>query len=305
MSIQRIEHIVGFVAVAEAGSLTAAARRLGLSKSVVSRRLSDLEDSLGVRLVNRSTRRLGLTEAGLQFHERCRRILAELDAAAEEAAAGTADLAGTLRVAAPMSFGTQHLAPAVVAFLVAHPRVDITLDLDDRQHDLVQEGIDVAVRIGRLADSALVARRLTSMRLITCASPAYLESAGRPDHPRDLAGHRCVVYSNVAAGAEWQFQIDGAPRSVRVGGPLRVNNGELLMCAARAGLGIARVPSFLAAPLLRTGELVPLLEAYQLAPIGVHAVYPGHRHLASKTRAFIDFLAQRFADPPPWDDGGS
>lgn len=291
-----------FAAVVEAGGFTAAARALGLSKSAVSKQVARLEARLGARLLQRTTRRLSLTEAGTVFHDGCQRVLAE--AATAEAAVThlSGSVRGLLRVNAPMSFGTRHLAPLLAAFMVGHPELEVELGLNDRRVDLVEEGYDVGVRIGTLADSSLVARRLAPVRRAICASPAYLERHGRPAAPEDLARHRCLIYSYLESPRVWRFHGPGGARRVGVSGPLESNTGEVLAEAAAAGLGIVRIPSFIACDLLSAGRLVEILTEWpENRTSALHAVYPARRHLAPKVRAFVDFLAARIGDPPPWE----
>ena len=292
-----------FARVVDARSFTAAAAALGLSKSAVSKQVARLEDRLGARLLNRTTRRLSLTEVGAAFYERCARILAEVEDA--ELAVGRLQDAprGTLRINAPMSFGQLHLAPAVADFLNGHPGLAIDLTLNDRIVDLVEEGYDVAIRISRLADSSLIARRLVPSRRVVCGSPAYFERHGVPRHPADLRRHNCLLYSYLPTAEEWQFIGPDGPAAVRVSGTLRANNGDALEAAMLAGLGVALQPTFIAGRDLQAGRLVAVMPDYVDDSASVYAVYPHSRHLSAKVRAFIDFLAARFCPAPPWDAG--
>lgn len=292
-----------FARVVDARSFTAAAAALGLSKSAVSKQVARLEDRLGARLLNRTTRRLSLTEVGAAFYERCARILAEVEDA--ELAVGRLQDAprGTLRINAPMSFGQLHLAPAVADFLNGHPGLAVDLTLNDRIVDLVEEGYDVAIRISRLADSSLIARRLVPSRRVVCGSPAYFERHGVPRHPADLRRHNCLLYSYLPTAEEWQFIGPDGPAAVRVSGTLRANNGDALEAAMLAGLGVALQPTFIAGRDLQAGRLVAVMPDYVDESASVYAVYPHSRHLSAKVRAFIDFLAARFCPAPPWDAG--
>ncbi|WP_029006982.1 LysR family transcriptional regulator [Azospirillum halopraeferens] len=301
--MDRLDDMHAFIKVVEARSFTAAADKLGLSKSVVSRRIADLEYRLGARLLNRTTRRLSLTEVGQAFYERCIRILADLEEAERAASDLHATPRGRLKINAPLSFGLLHLAPAIAQFLDAHPAIEIEIDLNDRFVDLIDEGYDVAVRIGRLRDSSLIARRLAPNHRVVCASPAYLEAYGTPATPDDLAGHACLIYTNTPTAEQWQFRHDGETRSVRVSGVLRANNGDMLHAAAVAGRGIAALPTFLCGDSLRAGRLRCLFDDCYFSESGVYAVYPQNRHLSPKVRAFVDFLAARFGPSPYWDDG--
>ncbi|NYZ15044.1 LysR family transcriptional regulator [Azospirillum sp. RWY-5-1] len=299
--MDRLDDMLAFIKVVDAKSFTAAADRLGLSKSVVSRRITELENRLGARLLNRTTRRLSLTEVGQAFYERCTRIIADL----EEAEMAVADLhaapRGRLKVNAPVSFGLLHLAPAIAGFLERNPAIEIDIDLNDRYVDLVDEGYDVAVRIGRLRDSTLIARRLAPANRVVCASPGYLARNGSPVTPEDLMRHNCLLYTNVPAAEQWSFQVDGETRTVRVSGNLRTSNGDLLRAAAIAGVGITVLPTFLIGDALQSGAVRCLLPEYYGGGSTVYAVYPQNRHLSPKVRAFVDFLAGRFGPEPYWD----
>ncbi|HYD64068.1 LysR family transcriptional regulator [Azospirillum sp.] len=300
--MDRLDDMLAFIKVVDTRSFTAAADRLNLSKSVVSRRISELENRLGARLLNRTTRKLSLTEVGQAFYERCTRILADL----EEAERAVTDLhaapRGRLKVNAPLSFGLLHLAPAIAAFMERYPDIEIDIDLNDRYVDLIDEGYDVAVRIGRLRDSSLIARRLAPNRRVVCASPAYLERHGTPQVPEDLANHHCLLYTNVPLAEQWQFRVNGETRTVRVSGTLFANNGDILLSAAVAGRGIIVSPTFLAGPALAAGQLRCLLFDCMVTESAVYAVYPQNRHLSPKVRAFVDFLASRFGPEPYWDE---
>jgi DNA-binding transcriptional LysR family regulator len=290
------------VAVAECGSFSKAAERLHSSKSVVSRQVGALETALGARLLHRTTRALTLTEAGRSYLERAIRILADL--AEANASIGQLQTAprGRLRVNAPMSFGFLHLAPALPEFLTRYPDVAVELTMNDRFVDLVDEGFDVAVRIGKLDDSSLVARRLAPMRRAVCAAPAYLQKRGTPMSPDDLKAHECLCYTNLGLSQEWRFvRPDGRPWPVEVHGRLHANNGDALRAAALRGFGLAVLPSFLVGGDVRSGALVSLLEPFMPQDSAVYAVYPHARHLSPKVRAFVDFVAERFGPDPYWD----
>jgi DNA-binding transcriptional LysR family regulator len=291
-----------FVRVAEAGSFSEAARRLGWSKSVVSRQVSALETRLGARLFQRTTRSLALTEVGEAYFERCSRILADIDEADTSVSSLQAAPRGRLRISAPVSFAVRHLAPLLPLFLDAYPQVDIDLALNDRMVNLVEEGFDLAVRIGKLEDSSLISRQLAVSRRVLCASPDYLRRMGVPKTPDDLAGHCCLSYSNLNPSDEWQFvTADGRRWPVTVHGRMRVNNGDVLREAALAGVGLTIAPSFLCGCDLQAGRLVSLLADYIRQDGAIHAVYPHARHLSPKVRAFIDFLVEQFGPRPYWD----
>ncbi|EPY01702.1 LysR family transcriptional regulator [Magnetospirillum fulvum] len=298
--MDRLAAMTAFARVAETGSFSEAARRLRSSKSVVSRQIAALESELGVRLLHRSTRALTLTEAGRSYFDQLVRILADIDEANLSVSHLQAAPRGRLRVNAPMSFGIRHLAPAIPDFLARCPEVEIDLTLNDRFVDLVDEGFDMAVRIGQLIESSLVARRLAPLRRVVCASPAYLAARGIPTTPDDVAGHECLCYSNMSAGNEWKFvDRDGRPWPVEIKGRLRINNGDAIRVAALNGLGLACLPTFIVGEDLRAGSLVPVLTEVTHQDGAVFAVYPHARLLSPKVRVFIDFLAERFGPNPP------
>jgi len=300
--MDQLAAIEAFVRVAESGSFSKAAERLHSSKSAVSRQVSALEAELGARLLHRTTRALTLTEAGRSYFAQAARILADLAEANASVGELQAAPRGRLRVSAPMSFGFLHLAPAVPAFLDRYPDVELDMIMNDRFVDLVDEGFDMAVRIGTLADSSLVARKLAPMRRTVCAAPAYLEKHGTPASPDDLKGHQCLCYSNVGMAQEWRFvRPDGRPWPVEVHGRLHANNGDALRAVALRGFGLAALPSFLVGRDFQSGALVSVLEEFLPQDSAVHAVYPHARHLSPKVRAFVDFLAERFGPVPYWD----
>jgi len=287
------------IEVVDRGSFSAAAARLGVSKQGVSRRIMALETTLGARLLVRTTRRLSPTADGVGFVERARRILADLDEAAQSVSPQQGAPRGKLRIAAPVSFGTLYLAPVVPPFLLANPEVELDIELNDRLVDLVGEGFDMAVRVGVLEDSALIARRIAAMRVYVCASPDYLARRGTPAHPDALRDHDCLVYS-ASRSASWQFMIGRQIKTLTVAGRLRANNGELLRDAAIAGLGITRLPDFMIGTALSDGRLCPLLEPFLPALGAVHAVYPTHRQHALTVRSFSDHLHACFSPVAPW-----
>ncbi len=288
-----------FVAVAESGHFAQASERLGASRTMASKLVMDLEAHLGQRLLNRTTRRVSLTELGAAYLERCRDILAAIEEAEREITAQASEPVGRLRVTAPMSFGVSHVAPQIAVYTARHPRVSVDLVLNDRLVDLVEEGYDLAIRIGRLADSSLVAKRIGVTRLITCASPAYLAAHGRPKTPADLAQHECLLYSYASAGAVWTFSGVGGEETVRVGGRVACNNGDAIRAMAIAGLGVVAQPDFIVARHLRSGALEQVLAAYTDRVAGIYAIHPSHRHVPLKLRCFIDQLAAAFGDIAP------
>ncbi len=298
-----LDDLRAFVAVVETGGFSRAAARLGLAKSIVSRRVSRLEASLGgARLLARTTRGVSPTEAGAAFHARCVRVLAELDEAREEVAGREGGVAGTLRIAAPLSFGTAHLAPALARFAAEHPRVALDVAYSDKLVDLVGERFDAAVRIGTLAASSLVARRLATVRLAAVASPAYVGRRGAPERPEDLAAHDCLVYSAGPNGGEtWRFRTGRGTVALRPHGRFRADNGEALLAAALEGLGVAVLPTFLAGGAIGSGALLPLLAAFPVPEHGLHVVRPPGGPAPARLRALTDFLAARFGPEPYWD----
>ena len=300
--MDRLEEMRTFVGVVEAGSITGAAERLGIAKSAVSRRLADLEERLSIQLFRRTTRRMNLTDTGQSFYERCLRILADVEEAELAVSQEHGDLRGRLRVAVPLSFGLNHLGPAIDAFLRTHPGIEFDLDLNDRQVDLLAEGFDLAVRIADLEDSTLIARRLAPVRHVVCASPAYLAEHGSPRHPSELAEHDCLIYTNAPNPGLWEYTDPGGRQGrVQVRARLQANNGECLRQAAEDGHGIVLEPSFILYRAFEEGKLLPILRDYQWLTIYAYAVYPRTRHLSRRVRAFVDFLAERFAGVPYWD----
>lgn len=298
--MDRIDALQAFVAVVDAGSFAAAARKLGRSTAMVSRLVSGLETHLDARLLNRSTRRVAATETGRAYYERASGILAELEEADAEAGRDATEPRGLLRINAPVSFGILHLAPVLNAFKRAYPAVRLDVVLNDRRVDLLDEGYDVVLRIGALADSSLIARPIGATRMRVCAARSYLQAHGEPQTPDDLASHDCLIYTTGAAGPHelWRFTRGAEEWRVPVRGSYRASNGDLLLSAAQAGLGIILQPGFNLGD--REG-LVTLLGAYDAGSLPIHALYPHRRHLSAKVRRFVDFLAERFAGQPPWE----
>ncbi|HYD82372.1 MAG TPA: LysR family transcriptional regulator [Paucimonas sp.] len=301
--LDRFEDLQTFVTVVQAKGFGKAALRIGIAKSAVSRRVQELEDRLGARLLNRSTRAFSLTQVGEEFYARAVQVLADLQEAEALASTGSVDPLGTLRVSGPVSFGILHLAPVIGQFLDRHLQLQIDLDLNDRFVDLVDEGFDVAVRIGHLKDSSLIARRIATIRHAVCASPDYLARHGVPKTPADLKRHRGLVYSNVDEAAYWRFHDPdgGRPYTAEAGSVLRINNGDALREAALAGHGIAVLPTFIIHRAVAAGGLRIVLPEYARAEIDLHAVYPSRRNVPAKVRVFVDFLVERFGAEPYWD----
>ncbi|MEK0082813.1 LysR substrate-binding domain-containing protein [Benzoatithermus flavus] len=301
--MDRLTSLTAFVRTVELGSQAAAAAELGLSRTMLGRHIQALEQHLGVRLINRTTRKQSLTEAGLAFFERCSAALHELEAAERSVSSLQAEPRGLLRLNAPMSFGARHLAPAIAAFTELHPKVRVELVLNDRVVDLVEEGYDLAIRIGRLADSSLIARRLAHCRVVLCAAPRYLERCGAPERPADLARHNCLLYSYAADRDQWSFRLGPVEETVRISGNFVANNGDAVVAAAVAGQGVVLQPTFIVGEALRTGALVRLLPGWEASELAIHAVYPHPRSLTPKVRSFVDFLVERYGGNPPWDAG--
>ncbi len=288
--------MTAFAKVVESGSFARAAERLSVSVSSISRLVSDLEAHLDARLLNRTTRRLSLTESGRAFYERCVQLLVDLEEAEELAGAGTARPRGTLRLTCGTTFGVRHLAPAIAEFVARHPQMRFDVELSDRAVDLVDEGFDAALRIGKIGSQHVVGRKIGETRLLCCASPAYLERHGTPRTPEDLAAHVCLTYEYSPQKNVWPFQDGaGADRSVRIDGPVHANNGRFLVALAVAGVGVTIEPDFIVGPEVRAGRLVPLLRRFEATPSNVYLAYPSRRHLSAKVRSFADFLGARFA----------
>jgi DNA-binding transcriptional LysR family regulator len=284
-----------FLTVARRGSFTAASSALGISRAMVSKQVKGLEDHLGVRLFDRNTRAVSLTEAGRHYLERCQQVLDDLDELENSVKSHDSAPQGTLRVWAPPSFGTFHLTPAVAAYMDAHPRVVVELILSDRRVDLIEEGLDLAVAVGRLDDSSLVARPLTSVQLATCASPSYLGTHGTPQTPKELVKYNCLVLSPDMSRQEWLFHGPGGEVSVRVSGDLRSNMSDALRVAAIHGRGIVRLPSYMVSKDIGARRLASVLDDYPSDPTPIHCVYPHRRHLSRKVQTFVEFLKEWFA----------
>jgi DNA-binding transcriptional LysR family regulator len=289
--------VLAFVRVVETGSFARAAERMGLSKPVLSRRVARLEERLGARLLTRTARGAQPTQVGQAYYQRAAAILADLEAAGEVVAEAATRIAGPIRLSAPLSFGISYLAPALAEFAAAHPAVELDIEFEDRAVDLGGGGYDLAVRIGRLADSSLVARRIAPVRKHVLASPAWLDANARPATPGDLAGCDALFYGN----EQWRFRVGERWETVRVSPRLRSNNGEMLRAAAQAGLGLCLLPSFIAAPAIADGSLEVLLADYPLEEGALHAVMPPGRAVTARVRALVDFLVARFGPEPAWD----
>lgn len=299
-----MQHMSVFARVVSAGSFSAAARDLGVSTAVVSRRVAALEARLGIRLLHRTTRRLALTDEGATFHESVLRILREVEEAEAAASAGSAQPRGVLKVAMPASFGHRHIAPLIPVFAQRYPEVELALHLSDRPVAIIEEGFDLGIRIAELADSSLAARKLAPNRRVVCASPEYLKRHGAPRTPAELAQHNCLIPNwEHDFSMSWDYrEPSGKSGSVRVRGRYACDNWEVLRDWALAGLGIALKSTWDVRSQLEDGLLVPVLPGYTFGTeVAIYAVYPHRRHLPAKTRAFIDFLADSFGPEPYWD----
>lgn len=299
-----MQHMAVFARVVANGSFSAAARDLGVSTAVVSRRVSALEARLGIQLLHRTTRRVALTDEGASYHESVVRILQEVEEAEAAASSGRAEPKGLLKVAMPASFGHRHIAPLVPRFAHRYPQVELALKLSDRPVAIVEEGFDLAIRIEELADSSLAARKLAPNRRVVCASPEYLKKHGEPRRPAELEQHNCLIaISDQGSMSTWDFREPSGKRGeVRVKGRYACDNWEVLRDWALAGLGIALKSTWDVRDHLEDGSLVPVLRDYTFGTdVGIYAVYPHRRHLPAKTRVFIDFLADSFGPEPYWD----
>jgi len=295
--MDRFDSLRAFTQVVESGSFARAAERMRMSTSAVSRHIAELEAHLQNRLLNRTTRRVVLTEAGRAFYDRSLQLLQDLEEAENEAARSARLPRGTLKVSTSVNFGVRHTAPAITGFLARYPELSFDISLSDRVIDLVEEGVDVAIRIGSVGSDSVVARQLGETLVVPCASPEYLARHGAPRTPEELAAHNCLTYEYGASRNLWRFvDGDGRERQARVAGNLHSNNGDLLAEAAAQGAGIVYQPTFIVGDAVRAGRLVPLLQDFQAPPLPIYAVYPSRKHLSAKVRLFVDFLIERFAE---------
>lgn len=300
----RFEQLAAFLEVVDQHGFSAAGQKLGVVKSVLSRRVSELETRLGVKLLNRTTRKLSLTSAGEQLYQQMSVILPELVEAEQKVSEEQLRLTGALKITAPLSFGYRHLSSVISEFILLHPEIDVSLELNDREIDLVAEGYDLAIRIGDLNDSTLIARKLCQIRFVSVTSDAYLELHGEPKHPSELVNHEGLFYSNVSDRHQWQFvDKDNEVLTVVPKQRLRANNGDFLVNAAMQGLGIFQSPTFLCDDFRREGKLRSILEDYQRPGLGMYAVYPPGRLIPRRVKLLVEFLHEKFGDLPEWDKG--
>jgi DNA-binding transcriptional LysR family regulator len=299
--MDRLQCMNIFVQVADRGNFSKVAREQGLSTSVVSKYVAALEDQLGVRLLNRTTRSLSVTEIGVEYLQRCRQILDHVEDAHQAATSLQIEPRGLLRINAPMSFGILHLGKLIAGFTKRYPDVEIDLELNDRFVDVVHEGFDIALRIGILKDSALIGRKLAPVHRVCCGSPEYLKQHGTPEHPQDLSTHKGLFYGHRGWTEDWIFYgKDGEFRSeAKV--LMKSNNGDILKAAAVAGAGLVTMPTFITWDEVQSGTLVPMMLNYPAKEMGLYAVYPPTHNLSAKVRVFIDFLVEVFGSEPYWD----
>jgi DNA-binding transcriptional LysR family regulator len=293
--MNRFDAMQLFVSVAELGSFTAAAAQLGVARSVVTRQIAALEEHLGVKLMVRSTRRLTLTSAGNAYLEKCRVILDLVETAEAEAMEESLAPRGQLRLGVPLSFGLRHLVPLLLEFAQTYPMIRLSTDFSDRKLHLIDEGIDLAIRIAAQLDPGDIARKLGTCRLMAIAAPDYLARRGRPQHPSELVGHPCVGYAQQAYGLPWSFLVEGQLKDFSLPFRLQANNGDALAEAAAQGLGITVLPDFIASDYLAGGRVVTLLEEFEPPEMGIYALLPSNRYMPHRVRALIEFLSARLA----------
>jgi len=300
--MDRLRAMEIFVQAVDAGSFSAASRSLNTSVASVTRYVAHLEERLGIRLIQRSSRKLSLTEGGSAYYARCRQILDDLADADSEVGATALQAKGVIKLSVPVSFGIHHLAPRWPDFLSRYPDISLELSVTDRLVDLLEDGFDAAIRVGRLVDSSLVARRLAPACMVVCAAPAYLARYGTPGTVASLAEHRCLSNSYMTPGDDWTLCREDEVCKVRVAGPVHANNGDTLRAAALAGQGIIAQPTFLVGPDLAAGRLVEVLPGWEMQELGIYAIYPSRRHMSAKLRVLLDYLVQAFGPAPDWDN---
>lgn len=298
--MDRIEAMRHFMRVAEMGSFSAVAQQMGVARSAVTRQVAALEAHLGTKLIARSTRRLALTSAGADYLEKCRVILNLVEAAESGIAAERHVPRGPIRMSAPLSYGRRYLSPQVLEFAKRYPEVSLDMDYIDRRSNLIEEGIDLAIRITPRLDPGDVVRRISSSRLVVVASPEYLRIHGEPRHPKELIHHECLAYKATANPLHWDFLFGGRPQTFAIRARLQANNGDALVEAAIAGFGLTFTPEFMAADALAAGQLRQTLADFPIAEIGIYLVLPSNRHVSHRVRVLMDFLAERLGPEPPW-----
>jgi LysR family transcriptional regulator for bpeEF and oprC len=298
--MDKLQAMAVFVQVVDAGSFTRAAENMQLPKATVSTLVRNLESELAVKLLNRTTRQIGVTTDGAAYYERCLSILADVREAEDALSKTRASPSGRLRVDVPTGLGRHLVIPALPQFFERYPDITLEVGCSDRPVDLIEEGVDCAIRGGTLADSTLIARRLGTMHFVTCAAPSYLALHGRPVHPHELAQHRCINYFSSKTGKtfEWDFAMGDERIQVRVPGQIAVNDSDAYLAASLAGMGVAQMPSFVLRPYVESGQLELVLSDWCVDPTPLHVVYPQNRHLSAKVRAFVEWIAALFADHP-------
>lgn len=301
--MDKLDAMNALVRVVTSGSYAEAARRLGLTRSAVSKAVMELEHTLGARLLDRTTRRVTPTEAGLAYYERCLAILAQVAETEAQISRLHDEPKGVLKVNAPLSFGTMYLGAAVADFMARYRDLKVELTLTDRFVDPLEEGVDVTIRIGKLADSSLIARRIASTPMLIVASPEYLKRNRAPKSPADLASHQCLTYGHTTSMQRWHLKDEDEPMNVLIGACMSSNNGDVLRDAAVAGIGITLLPMFIVGREVAAGQLEAILPDFAPSDLDIHALYAPNRYLAAKTRVFIDFLVDRFSKAPTWNDG--
>lgn len=298
----QLEDMAMFVRIVEAGSITKAAEQLNIAKSAVSRRLKELETRLGSQLISRTTRQSNLTQAGEQYYQRVSNILNEVDALNEASSGAPTRIEGTLKMTAPLSFGLLHLKDVIDEYANQHPNLNFELDFSDRYTDLVEEGFELAIRIGEMQDSSYQAKRLSLIRHTLCASPEYLDKMGTPKTVEDLADHEFLQYSLSKSSTIELIDEQGKRHQVEMNSKIKINNGDFMREMAVKGHGIIFLPTFIAYQAVASGELMPIFQQYELPTLTAYAVYPKNRFLSQRCRYFIDFIAERFGDNPYWDE---
>lgn len=299
--MDKLEAMQAFAKVVSLGSYAEAGRALGLTRSAVSKAVMELERLLGARLLDRTTRRVGPTEAGLAYFERCVDIIARVEETELQVSRLHDEPRGVLKINGPMSFGALYLGRAIAEFIRSYPELKIELSLNDRFIDPIEEGFDVTVRIGELADSSLIAKKLAPARRVLVAAPSYLAVFGEPGDPSDLARHRCLNYGHTTTLQRWQLTSNGETIHVPISSTFCSNNGDVLRTAALTGQGIAKLPTFLVGSDIAAGKLDVVLDRFPPVELGIYALYAPNRYLATKTRLLIDHLVQSFGDAPEWD----
>lgn len=301
--MDKLTSMLVFTKVAKAGSFASAAKELGLSRAMATKHVMQLENGLGIRLLNRTTRNLSLTEVGMVYLERCLQILDEMEEMEIAVTRLQTEPRGTLKVNATPFFGAYHLAPAIAAYMEAFPDVNVELVLQAGYIDLIEEGFDLAIHLDEMRDSSLIARKLGSSQRVVCGSPGYFKKHGIPRTPDDLRKHNCLVNSSLPPRDQWQFSIPGGETTVvKVTGNMEANVADALRMAAINGLGLILLPTYMVGQDIRKGRLNPVLTDYVPAPLEIHAVYPHRKHLSAKVRTFVDFLSERFHPKPYWED---